>query len=178
MSKIGKRPITIPDKTTVAVADGVVTVTGPKGTLSREVRPEVTVTVAEKEVTVTPRNSAKFSRMLWGTTASHIQNMVDGVTTPFVKKLVIEGIGYRAELSGTTLTLLLGFSHPVKIEVPDGVTAVVEKNVLTISGIDKEVVGHFAAKIRSFKKPEPYKGKGIRYDDEVVRRKQGKKSVA
>jgi large subunit ribosomal protein L6 len=178
MSKLAKRPITIPDKTDITVTDGVLIVSGPKGKLSRTMRPEVDIAIADKVLTVSTRRESKFAHALWGTYAAHIRNMIEGVTTPFVKKLVIEGIGYRAEIAGKTMTLLLGFSHPVKVEVPEGVTAVVEKNVITITGIDKEQVGQFAATIRAFKKPEPYKGKGIRYDDEVVRRKQGKKATA
>lgn len=178
MSKVGKKPILIPEKTSVTFTDGVFTVTGPKGALSKEFRPDVAVAIDGNTITLTPARPTKFARSLWGTYASHIRNMIEGVTNPYVKKLVIEGIGYRAEVSGTSLNMNLGFSHPVKMPIPQGVTAAVEKNVITLTGIDKEVVGQFASNIRLKKKPEPYKGKGIRYENEVVRRKQGKKATA
>ncbi len=126
---------------------------------------------------VAPKGNTRLARALWGTYASHIRNMVSGVNTPFVKKLQIEGIGFKAELNGKNLKLALGFSHPVIVAIPEGVAAVVEKNIVTISGADKESVGQFAASVRALKKPEPYKGKGIRYEGEVVRQKQGKKAA-
>ena len=177
MSRIGKNAITIPDKTTVAVADGVLTVTGPLGELSKSVHSSVVVEVAGSEVTVTPVHTSKLARSLWGTFASHIRNMIAGVNTHYEKKLELQGVGYRVELQGTTLKFSVGFSHPVIVEVPAEVTVVVEKNTITVSGIDKEKVGQFAANIRAIKKPEPYKGKGIRYVGEHVRQKQGKKAV-
>jgi len=177
MSRIGKRPIIIPEKTTVAVEDNVVRVAGPLGELSRQVRSEVKVRAEDGVVVVTPSNETKFARALWGTVASHIKNMIQGVSKPYEKKLVVEGIGYRALLSGDTLELNVGFSHPVSFAVPEGLSVSVEKNEITISGLDKEQVGLFAAEVRSTKKPEPYKGKGIRYADEVVKRKQGKRAV-
>lgn len=178
MSKVGKKPITIPDKTSVTYTGGVFTVTGPKGSLSKTFKPDVAVAVDGNTITLTPARKTKFANALWGTYGSHIRNMIEGVTNPYVKKLVIEGIGYRAEVSGKSLNMNLGFSHPVKMPIPEGVTAAVEKNVITLTGIDKEVVGQFASNIRLKKKPEPYKGKGIRYENEVVRRKQGKKATA
>lgn len=178
MSRVGKQIIAIPEKTEVTVADGVVTVKGPLGELSKELHSLVTVTVADGNVTVSPNEETIEAQALWGTFASHIKNMVQGVNEAFVKKLVIEGVGYRAEMKGTDLVLNVGYSHPVELSVPEGLTVTVEKNEITISGSNKEDVGQFAAVVRSKKKPEPYKGKGIRYSDEVVRRKQGKKAVA
>jgi len=177
MSRIGKKPIAIPSGTDVVINEGVVTVKGPLGTLSREMRSEVSVSVENGVITVAPTEESKFARALWGTVASHITNMLDGVQKPYVKKLVVEGVGFRVESDGKNIKMALGFSHPVIVPIPEGITVVVEKNTVTISGIDKEKVGQFAAEVRTLKKPEPYKGKGIRYDDEVIRRKQGKKAV-
>ena len=177
MSRIGKQQIIIPEKTTVTVAEGTVVVKGPLGELTKPVHGAVTVAVQDNEVTVTPNDESKLAQALWGTYGSHLVNMIGGVNKAYEKKLVIEGVGYRAEASGNKLTMTVGFSHPVVMEAPEGVTVAVEKNVITISGPDKEAVGQFAASIRAKKKPEPYKGKGIRYEDEVVRRKQGKKAV-
>ena len=178
MSRIGKNAIKIPAGTEVSVASSEITVKGKGGTLKRMVHAAVTIAVANGEVTVTPRDNSRISRALWGTYASHLRNMIAGVNTPFVKKLQVEGIGYRAELAGKQLKLQVGFSHPVLRDIPAGITAAVEKNVITVSGADKEQVGEFAASLRAIKKPEPYKGKGIRYEGEVVRMKQGKKAAA
>ncbi len=177
MSRIGKKIIDIPEKTEVTVVSGTVTVKGPLGTLSKVVRPSVVVSVAENKVTLTPENHELNNLALWGTYSSHVQNMIAGVNKPFEKKLVVEGIGFKSEVKGTDLHLALGFSHPVKVAIPAGLKVTAEKNVITVSGIDSEIVGQFAASVRALKKPEPYKGKGIRYQDEVIRRKQGKKSV-
>lgn len=177
MSRLGKKPITIPEKTEVTVVDSVVTVKGPKGELKREVRPEIIVAVEGSEVTTAPEKRSKTAQELWGTYAAHIRNMIAGVNEGFEKKLTIEGVGFRWALSGKTIELQVGFSHPVKVEVPEGLEVVIEKNDMTIKGIDKELVGKFAAEVRAIKKPEPYKGKGIRYSDEVIRRKEGKKSA-
>ncbi|MEY2641314.1 MAG: hypothetical protein RL150_707 [Candidatus Parcubacteria bacterium] len=177
MSRIGKKPIAIPAKTDVAVVGNVITVKGPQGELSLTFRAEnVTVAVADGFITVTNKDDTIESRALWGTYGSEILAMVQGVHTPFTKKLLIEGVGYKAELRGDTLVLNIGFSHEVPLKVPAGLTCAVEKNAITISGISKEKVGQFAAVVRSQKKPEPYKGKGIRYDNEVIRRKEGKKA--
>ena len=177
MSRVGKQNIIIPEKTEVSFKDGVLTVKGPKGEISRYFKDSVEITVADKSITLLPKRNDVATKALWGTYASLISNMVEGVTTPFSKKLIIEGIGFKADVQGTNLNLNLGFSHPIVKVIPTGLTVVHEKGTLTISGINKDDVGEFAAKIRSLKKPEPYKGKGIRYDNEVVRRKQGKKSV-
>jgi large subunit ribosomal protein L6 len=178
MSKIGKNAIAIPDKTDVTVVDGLLTVKGPLGSISKQVNPLVDIVVADKKVTVTPVNSTKLSRSLWGTYASHIKNMLKGVTAKYEKKLTLEGIGYRVELAGKSLKFAVGFSHPVLLPLPAGVDVAVEKNAMTVSGVDKEAVGQFAAVIRAVKPPEPYKGKGIRYVGEYVRQKQGKKAAA
>lgn len=178
MSKIGKNPITIPEKTEVTVAAGIVTVKGPLGTISKSVHSMVTVAVADGAVQVSPKNTSKLARSLWGTYGSHVKNMIAGVNMKYQKKLTLEGIGYRVELQGKSLKFLVGFSHPVVLPIPAGLDVVVEKNAMTVSGIDKDAVGQFAADIRSVKKPEPYKGKGIRYEGEYVRQKQGKKVTA
>jgi len=177
MSRIGKRPIEIPAKTEVSISGDVVTVKGPLGTLNKEVHPHIAVAVEDNKVVVTPKNETRLAKALWGTFASHIQNMIQGVNEKYSKKLILDGIGYRMAVSGNKVTLNVGFSHQVDMELPEGVEAVVEKNELTISGIDKDAVGQFAANVRAVKKPEPYKGKGFHYDDEVVLRKQGKKAV-
>lgn len=178
MSRIGKNPIAIPDTTDVTVSDTTLTVKGPLGTITKDIHSLVSVVVDGKQVSVSAKNNSKLSRSLWGTFASHIKNMIAGVNKKFEKKLTLEGIGYRVELSGKNLKFIVGYSHPVMLPVPEGVEVAVEKNAMTVSGIDKEAVGQFAAVIRSVKKPEPYKGKGIRYEGEYVRQKQGKKAVA
>jgi large subunit ribosomal protein L6 len=177
MSRIGKNPIAILPKTEVTVKDLTVTVKGPLGVLTRTFAKGVSVAVEGNEVIVAKTEDSIFTRALWGTVASHIRNMVSGVNQMFVKKLIVEGVGFKSAISGKNIVLNLGFSHPVNIEIPAGLTVTAEKNVITISGIDKEVVGSFAALIRAKKKPEPYKGKGIHYEDEVVKRKEGKKTA-
>ncbi|MCH8986994.1 50S ribosomal protein L6 [Patescibacteria group bacterium] len=178
MSRIGKQPIALPEKTECAIEGGTIVVKGPLAELRRSFREsDINIESDDKEVRVSLKRNTLLSRALWGTYASHIRNMVEGVNKEFEKRLIIEGVGYRAELSGDILTLIVGFSHPVKIQIPEGITISVEKNLITIKGSDKEGVGRFASRVRSIKKPEPYKGKGIRYDNEVVRRKQGKKAV-
>lgn len=178
MSRLGKQSITVPAGTEVSVAGAMITVKGKGGTLERPMHPAINVVVENGAVSVNPANSSRMAKALWGTYASHVRNMVAGVNTPFVKKLQIEGIGYRAELAGKQIKMALGFSHPVLVNIPEGITALVEKNIITISGANKDQVGQFAASIREIKKPEPYKGKGIRYVGEVVRQKQGKKAAA
>lgn len=178
MSKVGKQILVIPAKTEVLVTPGEITVKGPLGELKRPVPGDIAIAVLNNQVTVSPKTSSRLARALWGTYASHIKNMIGGVNTPFKKVLLLEGIGYKSELSGGNINFSVGFSHPVKIPVPKGITVTVEKNVITISGSDKELVGQFAANVRGVKPPEPYKGKGLRYDTEVVIRKQGKKATA
>lgn len=177
MSRIGKKLITIPENTTVTLDNGLMTVVGPKGTLTRMFRDEVAITIDNGIISFLPRVMNPFTRALWGTHASHVENLIAGVTEGFTKKLIIEGVGFKSEVSGGNLVLALGFSHPVIVPIPAGLTVTAEKNVITISGIDKEQVGQFTASVRTLKKPEPYKGKGIRYDSEIIRRKQGKKSA-
>lgn len=177
MSRIGKKEIVVPKGVEVTQTGGVLKVTGPKGTLTKIFRDDITVNIAGGVVTLTPKRNDKFSQSLWGTYASHILNMIKGVQEPYVKKLILEGVGFKSEVKGKELHLALGFSHPVVVKIPEGITMTAEKNNLTITGIDKEVVGSFTASVRALKKPEPYKGKGMRYDNEVIRRKQGKKTA-
>ncbi len=179
MSRIGKRPVIVPKGATVTFADGTLTVKGPKGQLTFDVNegryPAVSVEVKDGEITVTRREETRQGRMQQGLVRALIQNMVTGTTEGFEKKLEIIGVGYRAEAKGTVLNLSLGFSHPVAFDLPQGVEASVDKqNTITISGFDKELVGETAARIRKLRKPEPYKGKGVRYQGEQVRRKVGK----
>ncbi len=176
MSRLGKQPVTIPSGVTVTVENGLMTVTGPKGTLTRAIKPDVTVAVEEGAVVLTPGKTV-LAPALWGTYAAHVRNMIKGVTEGFTKILDIEGVGYRAEVKGTTLNLTVGFSHPVHLAIPEGITALVEKTAITLSSADKDLLGQFAANVRKVKKPEPYKGKGIRYRGEFIIRKQGKKAA-
>lgn len=178
MSRLGKKPIAIPEKTTVTVAEGVVTVTGPLGKLEMNFKPQlITIAVEDGSVVLKPENEELETLALWGTYASIVDNLIEGVNKGFSKKLIIEGVGYKAELKGDSVSMNLGFSHPVIVKIPSDIKVVSEKDGLLISGIDKASVGQFAANIRAYKKPEPYKGKGIRYSDEVVRRKEGKKTM-
>jgi large subunit ribosomal protein L6 len=175
MSRIGKNPIAIPSGVTVAVNENLVTVKGPKGTLSRQFRPELDIVIEDNSILVTPNGETRLHRSLHGLTRTLINNMVIGVSVGFTKNLELVGVGYRAAATPKLLTLQLGYSHPVEIELPEGIEAKVEANTkVAISGIDKQAVGDVAALIRSKRKPEPYKGKGVRYADEVVRRKAGK----
>jgi large subunit ribosomal protein L6 len=177
MSRLGKKGITIPEKTEATFSAGVLSVKGPKGSLERSFRHDISIVIDGKQIALSVPKENNQTKALWGTYASHIKNMVKGVNDGFEKKLILEGVGYKSQVSGNKLVLALGFSHPVEVEIPQGLNVKAEKNLLTISGIDKESVGSFSAKVRDLKKPEPYKGKGFRYFDEVIRRKQGKKSV-
>ena len=175
MSRIGRMPIAIPAGVTVEVAENnKVTVKGPKGTLERVLPAEMEITVEGAEVIVKRPNDLKKMKSLHGLTRTLIHNMVVGVTEGYEKKLEVNGVGYRAAKSGNKLTLSLGYSHPVEMEDPEGLEAVVEDNKIIIKGIDKEKVGQYAAEIRDKRRPEPYKGKGIKYVDETIRRKVGK----
>ncbi len=175
MSRIGRMPIAIPAGVTVEVAENnKVTVKGPKGTLERVLPAEMEIQVSGAEVVVNRPNDLKKMKSLHGLTRTLINNMVVGVTQGYEKKLEVNGVGYRAAKSGKKLTLNLGYSHPVEMMDPEGVEAVVEGNIITVKGIDKEKVGQFAAEIRDKRRPEPYKGKGIKYADETIRRKVGK----
>ncbi len=177
MSRIGKKLITLPPNTELKFSGNLVVVKGPMGELSRPVHPTIEIIIDGANVTVQPKKDNQESTALWGTMASHVKNMVDGVNTPFQKKLILEGIGYKSEVKGDKIVFALGFSHPVEVAIPKTLKVTAEKNLITVSGADKDEVGQFAAEIRALKKPEPYKGKGMRYDGEVIRRKQGKKSV-
>ena len=175
MSRIGRMPIAIPAGVTVSVADGnVVTVKGSKGTLERTFVPELTIEVKDNEVIVTRPNDQKREKSLHGLTRTLIHNMVVGVSEGFTKTLEVNGVGYRAAKQGSKLTLNLGYSHPIKMEGPEGIETKVAGNKIIVSGISKEKVCQYAAEIREKRKPEPYKGKGIKYDYEVIRRKVGK----
>ena len=177
MSRIGKKAIIIPPGTEVAVSDSDITVKAKGGTLKRQLHPAIVISVANGEASVAPARETRLARALWGTYAAHVRNMIEGVNKPFVKKLIVDGIGYKAEIGGKQLKLMVGFSHPVFIAIQDGLAVTVDKNIITVSGADLEQVGQFSASVRDVKKPEPYKGKGIRYENEVVRRKQGKKAA-
>ncbi|MFZ3011508.1 MAG: 50S ribosomal protein L6 [Minisyncoccia bacterium] len=177
MSRIGKQEILIPAGVKVTQNGNVITVAGSKGTLTKTFRDDVTITITGSVVTLNIKRNDKFSKSLWGTYASHIKNMIEGVEKPYQKKLILEGVGFKSEVKGKELHFALGFSHPVIVSTPEGITATAEKNNITITGIDKELVGSFTAAVRALKKPEPYKGKGMRYENEVIRRKQGKKTV-
>ena len=176
MSRIGRLPVAIPAGVTVEVAENnKVTVKGPKGTLERELPTEMSIKVEGEEVVVTRPNDLKKMKSLHGLTRTLINNMVVGVTEGYQKVLEVNGVGYKAAKSGSKLTLSLGYSHPVEMEDPEGVETVLEgQNKIIVKGIDKEKVGQFAAEIRDKRRPEPYKGKGIKYADEVIRRKVGK----
>lgn len=175
MSRIGRLPVAIPAGVTVSVADrNVVTVKGPKGTLVRTFVPELTIEVKDNEVLVSRPNDLKREKSLHGLTRTLIHNMVEGVSNGFSKTLEVNGVGYRAVKQGKKLTLSLGYSHPVEMEDPEGIETKVDGNKIIVSGVSKEKVGQYAAEIREKRKPEPYKGKGIKYETEVIRRKVGK----
>ncbi len=175
MSRIGKLPISIPSGVKVALDGNVMTITGPKGTLTQALHERMTIGVEAEEIIVTRPTDDKKDSALHGLTRALINNMVVGVTAGFQRDLEINGVGYRAEIKGSTLTLSLGYSHPVVYELPEGISVEVDKQTkLSVKGIDKQLVGSAAAKIRSFRAPEPYKGKGIKYADERILRKAGK----
>ena len=179
MSRVGRKPIPIPNGVSVEALDGGVRVKGPKGTLTERMPARVAVRVESGKVSVARSDEDKNTRALHGLARALIQNMVRGVVEPFVKELEIQGVGYRADVAGKTLKLLLGFSHPVELPIPDGLKIAVDKNVMIrIEGINRQQVGQFAADLRSIRPPEPYKGKGIRYVGERVRRKVGKAGAA
>ena len=175
MSRIGKQKIIIPSQVTVTVVSGEIQVAGPKGTLTRRLDPRVSVSIAGNEAAVAvAKPDEKKERSLWGTYASHLKNMVLGVTQGFKKQLEINGVGYRVAMQGKDLKLEVGYSHSVFFAIPAGVKAMVEKNIITLESPDIELLGRVASEIRAIRKPEPYKGKGIKYVDEVIRRKAGK----
>lgn len=174
MSRIGKLPIAIPSGVTITVDSGDITVVGPKGTLTQFVLPEVTIAIEGQQLTVTRKSDEKLAKSQHGLMRALINNMVVGVTKGFEKKLELNGVGYRVSGGGNSIDMGLGFSHPVKYQSKDGVSLNVEKNIITVTGISKQQVGQAAAEIRSLKKPEPYKGKGIKYVGEQILRKAGK----
>ena len=179
MSRIGKLPITVPQGVKIAVTDGEINVEGPKGKHNCPARPEVVLTIEGSVVKVAPRDESKEANAFQGLYRQLINNMVEGVSKGFSRTLLINGVGYRADLKGNLLTLNLGYSELVEVVIPQGITVVVENpNKVTLSGIDKQLVGQTCAEIRSLRGPEPYKGKGIRYDNEVIRRKAGKTASA
>ena len=178
MSRIGKQPITIPTGVEATLSGNVVAVKGSKGTLSLTHHYDVKVKIENAEILVEKRGNSKVAPALWGTTARLIQNMITGVTEGFSKRLELNGVGFRMNLQGKKLVFALGFSHPVEVDIPEGLSAKIENNVLEISGIDKQVVGQFAAEIKKLKPVEPYKGKVFRYVGETVLKKEGKKSAA
>jgi len=176
MSRVGKKPVMVPAGVTAKLDGHTVAVKGAKGELKFTAPEEVTVKVEGNLITIDPRGDSKRARAMWGTSRSMIQNLVVGVTKGFEKKLEINGVGYRAAVQGSDLVLQLGYSHDVKYPIPEGITIKTEKPTLvSISGRDRRQVGQVAAEIRGFRKPEPYKGKGIKYDTEVLLRKEGKK---
>lgn len=174
MSRIGKSPVGIPDKVEVKINGLSVDVKGPKGQLSYTFRPEVKLAQEGKEIQVSPVDESTTARAMWGLSRTLLNNMITGVTTGFTKSLEFNGVGYKAVVNGSTLTLNLGYSHPIDYALPKGIEAKVNKNVIEFSGCDKELVGFVAAKVRSFREPEPYKGKGLKYTDETIIRKAGK----
>ncbi len=177
MSRIGKQPIKISGDVTVSIDGNNIKIKGPKGELSYVFSYEIKVSTKDGEIIVEKNSNAKTSQALWGTTRALIQNMVEGVTTGFTKILELHGVGYKMAVQGKKLVLNLGFSHPIELDIPEGLSLEVKKEKLSIIGIDKQVVGQFAAEIRSLRKVEPYKGKGFRYEGEEFIKKEGKKAV-
>ncbi len=177
MSRIGKQSIIIPENVEVKIDKNQIIIKGPQGQLEQLLPPQIELIQEKASLAVKPRKESKKTRALWGLWRSLIFNMIEGVTKGFEKKLEINGVGYRVSLQGNKLILNIGFSHPVEIEAPEGIKFEVDKNIITVFGADKQIVGQTAAKIRAQRKPEPYKGKGIKYLDEVIRRKAGKKAV-
>ncbi|EKX57656.1 MULTISPECIES: 50S ribosomal protein L6 [Cereibacter] len=176
MSRIGKKPVPLPKGVTASISGQSIEVKGPKGTRSFSATDDVTLALDEGSVKVTPRGTSKRARQQWGMVRSQVENLVTGVTTGFKKELEISGVGYRAQMAGNVLKLSLGYSHDVNFEVPAGVTVTTPKQTeITVEGIDQQLVGQVAANIREWRRPEPYKGKGIRYKDEFIFRKEGKK---
>ena len=176
MSRIGKKPVPLPKGVVASVEGQTVKVKGPKGELSVKLVPEVSASVDDAGITITPDKKQERAAQMWGLSRTLVNNLVTGVTTGFTQKLEIQGVGYRAAVQGKVLNLQLGFSHDVPYAIPAGITIVTEKpTMIAVSGIDKQLVGQVAAEIRSWRPPEPYKGKGVRYEGEYVRRKEGKK---
>ena len=178
MSRIGKKPIEIPPGVVVSKSGAILTLTGPKGTIVKSISPEVDVSIDGDRILIRPIQSKRGTAAYWGMMRSLIAGAVDGISRGFEKKLELEGVGYRVQLDGSALVFSLGLSHPVRFEAPAGIVFKADKNVITVLGIDAELVGDVAARIRNFRPPEPYKGKGVRYQGEIIRRKDGKKAVS
>jgi large subunit ribosomal protein L6 len=178
MSRIGKKPIIIVPGVEAKVSGNDIEVKGPKGSLSIKIAPEINVEFKDNQITLSPKVEDLKSRALWGLMRTLVSNMVDGVTKGFEKKMEINGVGFKAAVEGKKLVLNVGYSHPINIEAPEGIDFKVEKNVITVSGISKELVGQISAAIRRVKPPEPYKGKGIKYSTEIIKKKLGKKAAA
>ncbi len=177
MSRIGKKPIKIEKEISVSEKDGKIFVKGPKGELSLDIPSEIDVKISEEEIIVSKKIENKKSKALWGTIRALIANMIEGVSKGYTRELQVKGVGYRAEVQGNKLILKVGFSHPVEVEKVEGIEFAVAKDIISVTGIKKELVGRVASEIRMIRPPEPYKGKGIRYKDEVIAMKEGKKSV-
>jgi len=178
MSRIGKKPILIPENVEIKIDGQKIIIKGPKGELVREIRPEIKAEVRGNQIFISPKKETKKTKAFWGLTRALLANMIKGVTEGYEKKLEIEGLGFKALVEGESLVLYVGFTQPIKIEPGDkDIKFSVEKNVIAVSGIDKEKVGQIASKIRKVKPPEPYKGKGIRYQGEIIKRKVGKRAV-
>jgi len=176
MSRVGKHPVTIPAGVQASLAGQVLTVSGGRGKLSMTISHDVTATIADGVVTIVPNGESKRARSMWGTTRALVNNMVHGVSAGFTRTLEINGVGYRAAVQGQTLNLQLGYSHDIPYPIPDGIQIACERpTLIAVSGADRQRVGQVAAEIRAYRPPEPYKGKGIKYSDETIRRKEGKK---
>jgi large subunit ribosomal protein L6 len=178
MSRLGKKPILIPEKVKVSITDEEIKVEGPKGVMIKKLPDDLNFVIEEDKIKISPKVQRKNISALWGLWASLVKNMILGVTEGFEKKLEIQGVGYRASVEGKNLKLEVGYTKPVLMEIPEGIEVKVEKNIITISGVDKEKVSQFAANVRKVREPDPYKGKGIRYFGEVIKLKPGKKAVA
>ena len=176
MSKIGKKPVQVPKGVDIKIDDNLISVKGPRGELKMTLNDVVSVSTQEGSISVNLKNNQDKAE-IWGLTRALIANMIKGVTTGFEKNLEFEGVGYKANVKGSELELNLGYSHPISIKIPEGINIKVEKSVIKIEGMDKESIGHFAAEVKSKRLPEPYKGSGIRYVGEVIRRKAGKKAA-
>lgn len=178
MSRVGKQIITVPGGVELSLEGGLMTVKGPKGTLTKQFKTDIIgITIDNGTISFAPKTEEGGAKALWGTYASLVQNMLTGATVGYEKRLEVEGVGYKSAVEGTNMKFALGFSHPVIMAIPEGLKVTAEKNLITITGADKEAVGQFAAKVREQKPPEPYKGKGIHYVGEYIRRKQGKKAA-
>ncbi|MEA3293345.1 MAG: 50S ribosomal protein L6 [Patescibacteria group bacterium] len=178
MSRVGKKPIQLPENVEISIDGQKIVIKGAKGELSREIRPEIKIEAKDNKIFLNPQIENNKTKAFWGLSRTLLANMVIGVTEGYEKKLELHGVGYRASIEGNDLVLQIGFSHPVKMEYSEGIKYSVDKNIIIISGIDKERVSQMAAKIRAIRPPEPYKGKGIRYLGEIVRRKVGKRAAA